>query len=292
MITFYKNPKIVALRPWQWSKNIVVLAPLVFSGQFVDLNSSVKAIFAMIIFSLISSAVYLINDLRDLENDQYHPIKKNRPIASGQLNSKTAIRMAMILIITASGAGLLINSVFTFWLLIYLLLMLAYSFYLKHFSVLDLVIIASGFVIRAIAGAAAIEVQVSVWLLLSMFTLALMLIAGKRRHELLELQDLASNHRKNMENYSEKLLDILLFIFAISVIVVYLLYIFFGINPLFNKSYRLLITLPFIVAGIVRYLILIYQHDEGGEPERTLFNDRWMQAAFLGYGLALFCCYR
>ncbi len=287
-----KSPIFIALRPWQWVKNFVVLLPLIFSGKFVDTDYLLKSIAATFLFCLMSSAVYLINDIKDKETDRFHPLKKHRPVANGLLSEKLALKLALILIVVSLILSFILQPKFFILLFTYLLLMVSYSHYLKHIVMVDLIVVAIGFVIRAVSGAVVIQVQMSVWFLITTFFIALLLITGKRRHELIELKEFAVNHRRNMEIYSEKLLDGLIFFVSFAIIAIYSLYTILGKNLVFGGTKKLILTIPFVVLGIGRYLYLIYQHNRGGEPDKLLVSDNWLFMSIIGYFITLFICYR
>lgn len=273
-----------ALRPLQWTKNAVLFAALVFAGRLTDSQAVVTAIWAFVAFCLASSAVYLINDVRDIEADRAHPKKRHRPIASGGLAPSTAVILAVFLAVAALALSWWIRPAFAGMTLAYLALMLAYSFGLKHVVMLDVVIIAVGFVIRAAAGAVAIDVVISPWLLACTLLLALFLGFGKRRHELAHL-DAAAAHRPNLESYSLQLLDQLLVATGTATVVAYLLYTIetrgkFGTDAL-------MLTVPFVAFAVFRYLFLLQRKGEGGRPESLLFSDRPLLFAIIGWGL---CC--
>lgn len=281
----------LALRPKQWTKNLVVLAALVFAAgdkaQSLSIFDVVLAVAAAAVFCVISSAVYLLNDIRDVELDRAHPQKQHRPIASG----KVPIPLARILAIVLLAAGL--TSAWTIGLELlevvgaYLVLQILYTYGLKKVALVDLFVIATGFVLRALAGAVAINVFISPWLLLCTLLLALFLALCKRRHELVVVHDSHGTTRPALRDYSERLLDQLISIMAAATVVCYALY---TLAPetveKFNTS-RLGFTIPFVIFGLFRYLDLVYRHEKGGRPEQILLTDIPLMIDLALYGLTV-----
>ena len=302
------------MRPRQWSKNLLLFAGVTFAGRLLDPAALIRAVLAFVIFCLLSSATYLFNDLADLERDRLHPIKRLRPLASGRLSRRTAwLGIVAVLAVAAAltawlerlpsgdgswrlvafwpprlaapaGASAAAHDVyaglggssllFVLAALAYLVLMAAYTLRLKHVVLLDVFTIAAGFVIRAMAGAFAVAVRISPWLYLCTILLALFLALGKRRQELILLDRAAGDHRLILSEYSPALLDQLITIVTAATIMAYSLYTFQG--P--TGDQRLMITIPFVLYGIFRYLYLIYVRGEGGSPEEVLLRDshiRW-----------------
>lgn len=262
------------LRPSQWIKNGVVLAGLVFSGHVLERELQLIALQALVAFCLLSSAVYALNDIIDIERDRSHPLKKNRPLASGKL----PIYMAAILSIVLAASGLVlawsINISLFYVSAIYLVLNILYTLKLKDVVIIDVMSIAAGFVLRALAGAVAIRVEFSSWLLISTFVLALFLALGKRRHELLLLEAGASSHRRILVKYSAYLLDQLISVVTASTVITYLFYTLSSeVQQRLNTKY-LFVTVPFVLYGIFRYLFLVHKEDKGGSPTSVLLNDR------------------
>lgn len=257
-------------RPKQWTKNLIVFTAPIFSGSLMDSHNLAVTLLAFFSLCFLSGTVYIINDLADREKDAHHPRKKNRPIASGKLSPVEAALGGAAMFSLAAITGFLAGTGFVFFAAIYFLLQLGYTFYLKQFVILDVFAIAAGFLVRAVAGAAAVEVSLSPWLLICATLLALFLGFGKRRHELLLLENDASNHRQVLEEYSRELLDALLIIVSAATIVCYALYTFFsgtGSSPL------MLASIPFVMYGLFRYLYLVYSKNLGGNPEEILISD-------------------
>ncbi len=261
-------------RPSQWLKNGVVLAALIFSGEAIHSAVTETAVAAMLIFCLLSSSVYILNDLIDCEKDRRHPLKKDRPIASGRVSKSTAVVFCVILL----GAGLtgawFINRGLFAVSLAFFMLNLSYSVWLKNVVIVDAMSIAISFVLRAYAGALAIEVPASKWLLINTLFLALFLAFGKRRHELVFLEEEASSHRTILSRYSPYLLDQLIGVVTASVAVIYMLYTFSEEVSSKLGTENLVLTIPFVIYGIFRYLYLIHKEERGGSPTDVLISDR------------------
>ena len=287
---------IRAMRPKQWIKNLLLFAGLVFSHNVTSPARVFAALAGFAVFCLLSGVVYLVNDIRDLENDRKHPLKCRRPIASGELSVPMAAGVAAIAGIGALAWALLINWQFGLCALLYLALMLGYSAGLKHAVILDLLIVAFGFVIRAIAGVKAIqftgeEIPITPWFKLCILSLALFLVICKRRHELLLLSGNAAHHRPVLEHYSQAFLDQLVSVSTSATLISYALYVALGVAGTPNAEY-MIYTLPFVLYGIFRYLYLVYKREEGGAPESTLFQDPALLANVALWMIAVVLLYR
>ncbi len=268
------NALIKLARPSQWIKNSLVLAALFFAGVANDSHSLILAFAAAAVFCLLSSSIYALNDLIDCQQDKNHPLKKSRPVASGEISTTTAALFSFILAAAGLYSAWLINFELLIVAVIFLLLNVLYSVWLKHVVILDVMTIALSFVIRAYAGAVAIEVAASKWMLINTLFLALFLAFGKRRHELVLLDDEASSHRQSLSKYSPYLLDQLISVVTASVVVAYLLYTFSSeVSTKLNTEY-LYVTVPFVVYGIFRYLYLIHYEEKGGSPTKVLIGDK------------------
>lgn len=286
---------LLALRPNQWTKNILVLAALVFA--FGDKTSAIHgadftstfltALAAMGIFCLVSSAVYLMNDLRDIEQDRQHPVKKLRPIASGALPASAAQALCVVLAAGGLAAAWFITREFFYVTSAYLILQILYTFGLKRIALVDVFMISAGFVLRALAGAVAIHVQISSWLLLCTFVLSLFLALCKRRHELVVLADGGGETRASLRQYNEKVLDQLIAIMGGTTVVCYALYTLSPDTIAKFGTARLGFTIPFVIFGIARYLDNVYRRELGGRPEKILLTDRVLLADIALYGLVL-----
>ena len=275
------------MRPRQWPKNAFVFVALFFDGKLTDLESVLDTTGAFILLCLMSSAVYLMNDLSDIESDRQHPTKKYRPLPSGEL-SPTAARSAAILFAGGSLiAGYFLSPEFALILLIYLLIQIAYTFWLKNVVLFDVLIVALGFVLRIAAGVAVIEVErFSPWLYLFGGFLALFLVLGKRRHELVLLGDDAGKHRKILREYNLDLIDRMLGLVTTSELVFYSLYTFLAEG--LPTNHTMMLTIPFLMYGIFRYMYLIHVRHEGGAPEEIALRDRPLQATIVCFGVIVF----
>ncbi len=277
-----------SMRPKQWTKNLVLFAPLVFSHNLFNQSHLLKSLTAFAVFCLVSGSVYILNDIIDLEQDKNHPIKSKRPLASGQLSKPSAIVFFfLILIVTFISTKIFLNNLFFITTICYLLLQIAYSSFLKHIVIIDVFSIAAGFLLRVIAGAEVIEVTFSTWLLFCTILLSLFLALSKRRHELLLLEDNAINHRKILFEYSPELLDQMISIVTTATVIVYMLYTVSEDTVKNFGTDNLKYTTPFVLYGIFRYLYLIHQKNEGGSPEKVLLNDRPLLYGVLLYGLTV-----
>ena len=275
-----------SMRPRQWTKNIIVYAALVFDQQFFNLEAFLRTTAGFILFCLISSAVYIFNDLADVESDKQHPVKKNRPIASGKLPLPVAWTAGIALVVISLPLGYILSPEFFVVLLVYFLLIVAYSLWLKHFAILDVLIIAAGFVLRVHAGVTLITVErFSPWLYVLTTLFALYIGFGKRRSELALLAHGAGAHRKVLDGYTLPLLDQYITIVSGTTIVVYALYTFFAPNVPANHT--MMLTIPFVIYGIFRYLYLIQVSHAAGAPEEVLLSDRPLQITALLWGLAV-----
>ena len=265
---------LVSMRPYQWVKNVLVFAALFFSLSFLDPQSILLSIGAFISFCLASSAIYLLNDYRDRASDREHPEKKNRPLASGKLAPSTALFFFFLTLILGVVLAASINSLFLLVVAVYIVLNIGYSMGLKKLVLVDVMIIAMGFLLRAVAGAFAIDVVPSPWLFICTLMLALLLVFGKRRHELASLDLNAGNHRKSLEEYSLPFLDGLMFVSAGAAIVTYSLYTMAEeVIERFETEW-LLVTTPLVIYGVFRFLYLIYIRKEGGDPTKMMISDR------------------
>ncbi len=274
------------MRPRQWSKNVFIFAALVFDKQLLIVDSFLRTLGGFALFCLISSAVYIFNDLADVEADRQHPEKKNRPIASGRLSIGAAWTAGILIVLVTLALGYLLSPAFAAVMAVYLVLNLAYSKWLKHIPILDVLIIAAGFVLRVHAGVTLIHVErFSPWLYVVMTLLALYLGFGKRRAELGLLAQQAGSHRKVLEGYTIPLLDQYIMIVSGTTIVAYSLYTFSAPNVPANHS--MMLTIPFVVYAIFRYLYLIEVEHSGGSPEEILLTDRPFQIAMLLWALAV-----
>lgn len=280
---------IKTMRPRQWPKNVFVLAAVVFDRQVSLSNPTplIRTLVGFVLFCLLSSTVYIINDLMDIEADRAHPTKRNRPIAAGKLPIPVAIGAAVILLIITMAGSYIISPAFFVISVIYFLINLAYSAWLKHIPLVDVLVLASGFVLRVGAGVTIIDVErFSPWLYVVTTFLALFIGFGKRRSELTLLADGAQAHRRVLNGYNLPLLDQLITIVSASTILTYSLYTFSA--PNLPANHTMMLTIPFLIYGIFRYLYLIQIKQEGGAPEELLMTDRPMQITAVLAGLAIF----
>ncbi|PID56020.1 decaprenyl-phosphate phosphoribosyltransferase [candidate division KSB3 bacterium] len=276
---------IRAMRPNQWTKNLIVLSGLIFARELFDPQSLLRAIAAFFLFCLLSSTIYLVNDIKDVERDRQHPLKSKRPIAAGDLSLPAAWASAATLGVVALLGSFVLDFSFGVVALLYCALLCAYSFWLKHLVILDVLTIAIGFVLRAVAGAEAIDVEFSAWLLLCTILLALFLGLSKRRHELSLLGGKASSHRKILQEYSSHLLDQMIGVVTASTLMAYALYTMDdGTSEKFGTSYMIL-TVPFVIYGIFRYLYLVHQKDKGGNPSTLVISDKPILVTVALWGL-------
>lgn len=265
---------IVEMRPQEWSKNLLVFSGVIFSRSLTDINNLGISLLGFAVFCAASSGVYLFNDLCDLKQDREHPVKRNRPLASGMLNANLA-RFAMVSLFAVAMIGALqLNGSFALVISVYLVTCLAYSLKLKDIVILDVILIASGFVLRAVSGAVLIGVEASEWLVLCTSMVALLIGFGKRRHELVLLDDDAGNHRASLSDYSVEFLNSIMNICAGAALLTYALYTRADETVARVGSNGMLVTIPFVVYGIFRYLFLIHKRQAGGDPVQILFRDR------------------
>lgn len=298
------------MRPRQWSKNLFVFLPMLFTvrqywrpftasmWEFLALSTG-----AFIVFCFASGFVYFVNDLVDVQKDRAHPVKRRRPIASGALPESVArLAAGVILLITLVGAVAMdmvsqmfpypsgapifpFPYAFTVVTVTYLLLQVAYSFYLKNIVLIDVFCIAAGFVLRAVAGAAIIQVPISPWLYVLATLLSLFIGFAKRRNELVILEDNAKNHRAILQEYSAELLDQMIAVTLACTVIAYALYTFTAEN--LPKNRAMMLTIPFVLYGVFRYLYLIHIKNEGGSPEEALLRDRPLLLSVILWGAAV-----
>src|SRR5215211_5929845 len=277
---------IKTMRPRQWTKNGFIFFGLIFDKQLFILEPFLRTITGFILFCLVSSAVYLFNDIADVEADRNHPEKKFRPIASGKLPVNVALAAAVLLTLIALPLGYLLSPIFALILTIYLTINLLYSRWLKHVSILDVLIISSGFVLRVAAGMALITVErFSPWLYMITVLFSLYIGFGKRRAEMSLLALGASSHRKVFEGYTIPLLDQFITIVSGMTIVAYSLYTFSA--PNLPENHTMMLTIPFVVYGIFRYLQLIQTGHAAGAPDEVALKDRPLQLTVVFWGLTV-----
>lgn len=268
------RPILATLRPQQWVKNFVVFAGLIFSQNLGDLDLVLQSVVGFALFCLLSSSMYVFNDITDVESDRRHPSKAARPIASGKIGFSAAVWIFILLAAIALGLSAWLSPIFALTALGYFVLNLLYSIYLKNVVIIDVMCIAGGFVIRAVAGAVLIGVEISAWLIVCTILLALFLSLGKRRHELLLLDNQATDHRKILSEYSPYFLDQMISVVTASTVVAYA---FYTLSPEVETKLgtpHMDLTIPFVLYGVFRYLYLIHQKEGGGSPTRMLLTDK------------------
>ncbi|RJO65940.1 MAG: decaprenyl-phosphate phosphoribosyltransferase [Myxococcales bacterium] len=280
---------VVSLRPKQWVKNLILYAPLVFSRNFFEWNQTLKVTLGVGVFCLLAGSVYLLNDIVDREKDRLHPLKSKRPLASGALSAKTAWAAFFLLAGAGAAAGFASGTLFGVLALGYFALNVAYSFYLKHVVIIDVMVIAIGFVMRVLAGAAIIEVPATPWLLMCTILLALFLGFAKRRHELVLLNDSADGHRRVLEHYTPYFLDQMMPVVSAATVMSYALYTISPETVAHFGTSKLIYTIPFVLYGIFRYLYLVHLREQGGSPTHAFLSDKpllinvllWLAACIL-----------
>ena len=292
---------ITSLRYRGWTKNLLVFGALFFvPGAVMQSNAVLRSLAVFVGFCFLASSMYIVNDVRDLKRDREHPLKKNRPIASGRIKSHLALTFSFILLVVAFAIAVWLDITafeivefqryqhvsfgVSLTYLAYLVLTLLYTFILKRISILDVIIIALGFVLRAVAGAAALNVVISQWLLLCTFLLSVYLALAKRRGEIIQMGDDSSKHRENLADYSINLIDQLLVITASANLLSYSLYTFLADNA---RGTTLMYTIPLVVFGIFRYQYLVVTKGEGANPEEVLLKDRQIQLDILAWLIAV-----
>jgi 4-hydroxybenzoate polyprenyltransferase len=261
------------MRPREWVKNVLVFAGLIFSRSLGTPSLIVASFSAFALFCLAASAIYLLNDLMDRDEDRRHPVKRNRPLPSGRLGPSLAVMGHILLAAAALTGGYALHRGFGVVLTVYLVMNFAYSTSWKHVVILDVMLIAMGFVLRSVAGAMVVGAVPSPWLVLCTLTLALLVGFGKRRHELSVLGETAAQHRSSLSGYSTTFLDSMMTVSAAAAVVTYALY---TMSPEIVERFGhmgLVMTTPFVLFGIFRYLYLVHQKREGGDPARAFVSD-------------------
>lgn len=276
---------VKTMRPKQWIKNIFIFGPLVFDEKLFDPRYLSRTVAGFVLLCLVSGTVYIINDLVDSEKDRRHPGKRGRPIASGQLGPRPATIAAVLILAVALPLCFLLDVGFGAVVLGYLVLQLGYSFWLKNIVIIDVMVIAVGFVLRVASGVPLVEAErFSPWLYVCMTLLALLMGFGKRRHELTVLEENANLHRESLREYNLPLLDHILSIVTASTLLAYSLYTFSA--PNLPENHTMMLTIPFVLYAIFRYLYLLHVRNLGGTPEEIVLSDRPFQASILLWGLS------
>lgn len=273
------------MRIRQWTKNVVVFAALVFDVKFTQPELLLRTVAAFILFCLVSSAVYLLNDLVDMETDRAHPDKRYRPLASGTLKPGLAVAALAVLLAFSLPAAFLVDRGLGLILVSYFLLNVAYSFWLKHVVIIDALVVAAGFVLRVAAGAVVVSVErFSPWLYVCITFVALLIALGKRRHELTSLEEEAGNHRAILDEYTVDFLDHLISIVTAATVICYSFYTFSATN--LPENHLMMLTIPFVVYFLFRYLYLIHVRKLGGAPDELLFKDKPLFLSAVAWSLA------
>jgi decaprenyl-phosphate phosphoribosyltransferase len=291
------------LRPRQWIKNCAIFAALILSGKLFEADPFFQVIYGFLVFCAVSSSIYVINDILDVKKDRLHPFKRFRPLANNDVSIPTAIIIAIILAVGSITASYFITPGFFIITIIYFVLHVGYSFFFKHIEIVDILVLAAGYILRVFAGEVVSETHISAWLFLTVISLSLFLAIGKRRSEMTLLAHHAKGQiiatRKTLSHYTEKLLDVYLSIFATSTFISYAVFTFVA-NPAGGSAFNndlipadmlgsylqrkwLMITIIPVVYGIMRYLQRIYQNHEGESPERVLFSDRPLLLSVVSY---------
>jgi len=288
-----------ALRPGQWIKNLSLFAAAILNGQFFNLLIFSKSLLAFIIFCLLSSASYLINDIVDIEKDKLHPVKKNRPIARGDLSKTQAFSMAFLLIIVSLSISIFINISFVLIAILFIVLQLFYSFFLKKKAIVDIIGISLSFIVRAYAGEVATGFHLPVWILLTVIFLSLFIASGKRRSELINS---GKKTRSSLEGYGKSLLNFYTTMFGVGTLISYALYTFFTENTSSDGRFHIffqnhypaaldkkwyMVTLLPVIFGIMRYGQIIFEMQEGERPERVVASDIPLIISILSWGLMM-----
>lgn len=283
---------LITLRPKQWSKNIVVYAPFVFTLNEVWRPFSaemytllIQSSLAFVLFCILSGCVYLVNDLADIKNDQLHPTKRYRPLPSGQLTVPVAVAAATILLVGTLAAAYAMRPAFAVIALIYFLVNVGYSFIFKNWVIVDVFAVGAGFVLRAVAGAVVINVAPSPWLYVVTILLSLFIAINKRRHELVVLEGNAAGHRATLGDYSLHLLDEMTGVVTSATVMAYSLYTFSA--ETLPKNHSMMLTIPFVLYGVFRYLYLIHVRNQGGEPSELFIKDRPLLTAIVLWGVSV-----
>jgi 4-hydroxybenzoate polyprenyltransferase len=262
------------LRPMQWSKNTVLFAALIFAKHLFVLSDVLTVVLGFLAFCSLASGAYVMNDLRDCERDREHPLKSLRPLPAGRVRHGTALALSIGLVLSGMLGAVTLELQFGMLAGVYFILQVAYTFWLKEVVILDVMSIAAGFVIRAVAGGVMIGVPVSPWLIICTFLLALFLGFSKRRHELVLLEARATTHRASLKEYSPYFLDQMIAVVTASTVVAYAIY---TASPEVREKLgtdKLYLTIPFVLFGIFRYLYLVHQREEGGNPTQLLLTDQ------------------
>ncbi|MGN6292500.1 MAG: decaprenyl-phosphate phosphoribosyltransferase [Chitinophagaceae bacterium] len=279
---------IKLLRPKDWAKNLFLFIPLFFAGEIEDIHKIIPLIWGLISFSAIASSIYILNDYKDIEDDKKHPEKCKRPLASGAVSKGTALVIAALLIIAGFTIAWLIRDKYMFVLGIYFLINLGYSFGLKNISILDIILLAAGFVLRLKAGSVISNIALSEWIVIMVFLLALFMAIGKRRDDVLLKLQSGVDMRKSVKGYNLDFLNTMLALICAVIIVAYFMYTMSERTIARLGTYRLYYTCLFVIAGLMRYLQIIFVFSDAGSPTKILYRDRFIQITLLLWIISFF----
>ena len=274
------------MRPKQWTKNAFVFTALIFDRKLFQPEPFIGTVIAFVLFCMAASAVYIINDLADMEQDRRHPTKRFRPLAAGELSPRVAIVAAILLVALAVPAAFVVNLYLGLILVGYLIVQFAYSHLLKHLVIIDVMTVAAGFVLRVAAGVVVVQVErFSPWLYICTVLLALFIAINRRRHELMLLAEDASNHRRILDEYNIAFLDEMNSMVTASTVIAYSLYTFSA--PNLPANHTMMLTIPFVIYGLFRYLYLVHVRGEGGAPDELVLKDKPLFVNLMLWGLAV-----
>ena len=281
---------IKLLRPKDWAKNLFLFIPSFFAEKFFELNTLGWLALGFLSFSFMASCIYILNDYRDIEDDRKHPVKKNRPLASGKVKGSTGLVIAVLLFAASCVLGYFVDSTFQFLFVlgIYFTLNLSYSLGFKNIAILDILILAAGFVLRVKGGAVIAKVDTSEWLIIMTYLLALFLSIAKRRDDMLLKMETGTDMRKSISGYNLDFLNTMLALFSAIIIVSYIMYTVSGQTYVRLKTHRLYYTSVFVIAGILRYLQITFVQKKSGSPTEILYKDRFIQCTLLLWVLSIY----
>jgi len=279
------KPLLETMRPKQWAKNLFIFAGLIFGKKLLYPSLLARNVLAFVLFCLISSTIYLINDLADIEKDRQHPTKRRRPLPSGRLQPRVAIIAAALFPAISMPLAFLLNLQFGLVAMAYLATMIAYSLLLKNLVIVDVLVVSAGYVLRVAAGVIVTGVPFSPWLYVCTTLLALFISFSKRRHELLILEGTANEHRATLNEYTPHLLDEMISVVTSTTVIAYSFYTFSA--PNLPPNHAMMLTIPFVLYGIFRYLYLIHVRNEGGTPEELVFKDKPLLLAIALWALTV-----
>jgi 4-hydroxybenzoate polyprenyltransferase len=279
---------IKLLRPKHWVKNAFLFIPLFFAGEIFNTSKLLQLLIAFAAFSLIASSIYIINDYKDIEADRQHPVKCKRPLASGEITKPTALVLFVLCVIAGFGLAFCVREKFVFVLGIYFVLNLCYCFGLKNISILDIMILSAGFVLRVKAGGVAAEVALSEWLMIMIFLLSLFMAIAKRRDDILIKMESGKDMRIAAKGYNMDFLNVMLALVSAVIIVAYLMYTIAPQTSARFHTYRLYYTTLFVIGGLLRYLQITYVENNTGSPTKILYKDRFIQLTILLWVLSFY----